>query len=191
MFPCSLILWPKPCFCYLMRKFAFSWGKNIIHKQQCTRMCRGVACKPRRQESVISKASLHADHPPMCLNCCVSAQWFNTAMLPSVKRWGIISATILFYLLWIQLELSLIFHFESAQRRGSHDLLCFYINTLRPSDKFMHRWFMSSLVKTIVCNICGAKPLSKPLESRCWTGVSYPLLSSPRGLFNVCTILSV
>ena len=56
---------------------------------------------------------------------------------------------------------------ESARRRGSHDLLCFYINTLRPSDKFMHRWFMSSLVKTIVCNICGAKPLSKPVET-CW-----------------------
>ena len=67
VFPCSLILWPKPCFCYLMRKFAFLWRKIIIHKQQCTRMCRGVACKPGRQESVISKASLHADHPPMCL----------------------------------------------------------------------------------------------------------------------------
>ena len=67
VFPCSLILWPKQCFCYLMRKFAFLWGKIIIHKQQCTRMCRGVACKPGRQESVISKASLHADHPPMCL----------------------------------------------------------------------------------------------------------------------------
>ena len=39
--------------------------------------------------------------------------------------------------------------------------------TLRPSDKFMHRWFMSSLVKTIVCNICGAKPLSKPVETLC------------------------
>ena len=67
VFPCSLILWSKQCFCYLMRKFAFLWGKIIIHKQQCTRMCRGVACKPGRQESVISKASLHADHPPMCL----------------------------------------------------------------------------------------------------------------------------
>ena len=46
VFPCSLILCPQPCFCYLMRKFAFLWGKITIHKQQCTRMCRGVACKP-------------------------------------------------------------------------------------------------------------------------------------------------
>ena len=83
MFPCSLILWPKPCFCYLMRKFAFLWGKIIIHKQQCTRMCRGVACKPGRQESVISKASLHADHPPMCLKllCKCTMIWYCNASL--------------------------------------------------------------------------------------------------------------
>ena len=67
VFPCSLLLWRKPCCCYLMRKFTFLWGRIIIHKQQCTQMCRGVACKPGRQESVISKASLLADHPPMCL----------------------------------------------------------------------------------------------------------------------------
>ena len=62
----------------------------------------GVACKPGLQASAIRKASLHADHPPMCLKCCVNAQKFNTAMLLSVKRWGIISVIILFYLLSIQ-----------------------------------------------------------------------------------------
>ena len=61
VFPCSLILWSKPCFCYLIRKLTFLWRKIIIQKQQCTRVCSGVACKPGRQKSVISKASLHAD----------------------------------------------------------------------------------------------------------------------------------
>ena len=28
VFPCSLILWPKPCFCYLMRKICIFMGKN-------------------------------------------------------------------------------------------------------------------------------------------------------------------
>ena len=28
----------------------------------------GVACKPGLQASAIRKTSLHADHPPMCLN---------------------------------------------------------------------------------------------------------------------------
>ena len=87
---------------------------------------------------------------------------------------------------------SLILLCESAQRRGSHDLLCFNINTLRPSDAFMHRWFMSSLVKTIVRSICRAKPLSKPSETHCLKGVSYPLLSSPKSLFKVRTeIISI
>ena len=62
----------------------------------------GVACKPGLQASAIRKASLYVDHPPMCLKCCVSGQKFNTAMLLSVKRWGIISVLILFYLLSIQ-----------------------------------------------------------------------------------------
>ena len=57
----------------------------------------GGACKPGLQASAIRKASLHADHPPICLKYCVSAQKFNTAMLLSVKRWGIISVIILFY----------------------------------------------------------------------------------------------
>ena len=62
----------------------------------------GVACKPGLQAIAIKKTSLHADHPPMCLKCCVSAQKYNTAMLLSVKRWGVISIIILFYLLSIQ-----------------------------------------------------------------------------------------
>ena len=152
-------------------------------------MCRGMACKPGRQESVISKASLHADHPPMCLKLlckCTMILYCNASFCKKVNYFC--HNFILFTLnsTWAKSHISLC---ESAQRRGSHDLLCFYINTLRPSDKFMHRWFMSSLVKTIVCNICGAKPLSQPVETRCYTGVSYPLLSSPRGLFNVCTYI--
>ena len=62
----------------------------------------GVACKPGLQASAIWKASLHADHPPLCLKYCVSAQYLNTAMLLSAKRRGIISVIILFYLLSIQ-----------------------------------------------------------------------------------------
>ena len=61
-----------------------------------------VACKPGLQASAIRKASLHADRPPMCLKLCVSAQKIDTAMLLSVKKWGIISVIILFYLLSIQ-----------------------------------------------------------------------------------------
>ena len=151
-----------------MRKFAFLWWKIIVHKQQCTRMCRGVACKPGRQESVISKASLHADHPPMCVKLlckCTMISYCNASLCKKVRHyfshnfvWFTLNST------WAKSHMSLC---ESAQRRGSHDLLCFYINTLRPSDKFMHRWFVSSLVKTTVCNIFGAKPLSKPVET-CW-----------------------
>ena len=62
----------------------------------------GVACKPGLQASAIRKASLHADHPPMCLKMLCKCTKFNTAMLLSVKRWGIISVIILFYLLSIQ-----------------------------------------------------------------------------------------
>ena len=56
-----------------------------------------VACKPGLQASAIRKASLHADHPPMCLKMLCKSTKFNTAMLLSVKRWGIISDIILFY----------------------------------------------------------------------------------------------
>ena len=38
-----------------------------------------------------------------------------------------------------------------------------------------------------MCSVCGAKPLSKPIETHYWTDVSYPLLSSPRSLFKVRT----
>ena len=48
--------------------------KNIIDKQECAQMCRGVACKLKWQESAISKASLHADRQPMYLKCRVNAQ---------------------------------------------------------------------------------------------------------------------
>ena len=129
VFPCSLILWLKPCFCYLMRKFAFLWWQIIIHKQQCTRMCRGMACKPGRQESVISKASLHADHPPMCLKLlckCTVIQYCSASLCK--KKWGIISATILFDLLWIQLELSLIFHYVNLLK--GEVLKTFCVSTL-------------------------------------------------------------
>ena len=147
MFPCSLILWSKPCFCYLIRKFAFLWGKIIIHKQQCTRMCRGLACKPGRQESAIIKVSLHADHPLMCLKLpckCTMIQYCNASLYKKVRHYfchDFVLSTL--NSSWDKSRISLC---ESAQRRGSHDLLCFYINTLRPSDKFVHHWFMSSLV---------------------------------------------
>ena len=62
---------------------------------------------------------------------------------------------------------SLISLCESAQRRGSHDLLCFHITTLRPRDAFMHRWFMSSLVWTIVCSICRANCCQRISEKTC------------------------
>ena len=147
MFPCSLILWSKPCFCYLIRKFAFLLGKIIIHKQQCTRMCRGVACKPGgRKVQLVRWACMPTIH--WCVwNCYVSAQWFNTATLPSIKKvrhyfcHNFVLSTL--NSSWEKSRISLC---ESAQRIGSHALLCFYINTLRPSDKFVHHWFMSSLV---------------------------------------------
>ena len=62
----------------------------------------GVACKPGLQASAIRKASLHADHPPMCLKMLCKCTKIITAMLLSVKRWDIISVLILFYLLSIQ-----------------------------------------------------------------------------------------
>ena len=45
-------------------------------------MWRGVACKPGWQESAIGKASLHADHPPMCLKmpCLQVHSHYNDAM---------------------------------------------------------------------------------------------------------------
>ena len=107
--PRSSMLWSKSCFCFSIRKIAFLWEKNIIHKQQCAEMCRGVACKPGRQESTIKQAILHADHLPMCLKCRVSAQWFNTAMLPSVHKWCIISAVVCFIYFEFKLNL-LLYH---------------------------------------------------------------------------------
>ena len=32
------------------------------------------------------------------------------------------------------------------------------VSILRPSDAYIHRWFMSSFIQTIVCSICGTKP---------------------------------
>ena len=58
----------------------------------------GMNCKPGRQESAISKASVRADHPPMCLKCRISAQQFNVvAMIFSIKRWGIIMSAIVMF----------------------------------------------------------------------------------------------
>ena len=74
-------------------------------------------------------------------------QRFNATMLLSVKRWGIISAMVLFYLLSIQ---SLILLCKSAQRRGSQDLLCFYINTLRARQN--GRRFPGDIFKLIFLN---------------------------------------
>ena len=34
MVPRSLMLWSKPCFCYLIRKFAFLWQKNYNYKRR-------------------------------------------------------------------------------------------------------------------------------------------------------------
>ena len=152
MFPCSLILWSKPCFCYLIRKLAFLWGKIIIHKH-CLLSSNALGCvggwlvsRGGRKVQLVRWACMPTIH--WCVwNCHVSAQWFNTAMLPSIKWWGIISCHdfVLSTLnsSWDKSRISLC---ESAQRRGSHDLLCFYINILRLSDKFVHHWFMSSLV---------------------------------------------
>ena len=51
-------------------------------------------------------------------------------MLPSIKMWGIISAMVLFYLL-LNSKLSLfILLCESAQRKGSHHLVCFHSQIL-------------------------------------------------------------
>ena len=126
--PCSLILWSKPCFCYLIRKFAFLWGKIMIHKQQCTRMCRGwLVSRGGRKVQLVRRACMPTIH--WCVwNCRVSAQWFNTAMLPSIKRWGIISAMILFYLLWIHLEISLVFHYVNLPK--GEVLMTFCVSTL-------------------------------------------------------------
>ena len=85
--PFSLMLWSKSYFVICFEKLYFS-GKNITNQQQLR--CRGVACKPGRQESEIRRAYLPTIH--RCVQkYCVSAQQFNTAIIPSVTRqiWGI------------------------------------------------------------------------------------------------------
>ena len=63
-------------------------GKKVIHQQQCAQMCGGVACKPGRQDSAISKASLHADHPSMCLKMlckCTINQSCNASLCEKAR----------------------------------------------------------------------------------------------------------
>ena len=50
----------------------------------------GMACKPGRQASAISKASLHADHPPMCLQklCkCTIIYYYNASLCKKVRHY--------------------------------------------------------------------------------------------------------
>ena len=77
--------------------------------------------------------------------------WFETLSSPLWRHRDVLKMEALFlpWFCFIYFEFkakSLISSCESAQRRGSHDFLCFCINTLTPSDAFMHCWFMSSLV---------------------------------------------
>ena len=42
------------------------------------------------------------------------------------------------------------------------------INTLRPSDAYLHQETGSSLVQTMACRLDGAKSLSEPMLDYCW-----------------------
>ena len=54
-------------FLLLDSKICIFVGKNYNSYTAMRSNAGGVACKPGLQASAIRKASLHADHPPMCL----------------------------------------------------------------------------------------------------------------------------
>ena len=78
-FPVVLCCSRNRVFVIWFESLHFCENKIITDKQQCAQMCRGVACKPGGQESAIRKASLHADHPPMCpkmrCECTIPTRW--------------------------------------------------------------------------------------------------------------------
>ena len=41
------------------------------------------------------------------------------------------------------------------------------VKLLRPSDAYMHRWTMATLVQIMPCRLNGAKPLSEPMLAYC------------------------
>ena len=126
--PRSLILWSKLCFRYLIKKFVFSW-ENIIHKQQCVQMCRGAACKQGRQESAISKASMHADHPPMCLKMlckCKMIEYCNASLYKKVRHYFCHD----FVLFTLNSKLSLVFYYVNLSKREVLMTFCVSISTL-------------------------------------------------------------
>ena len=123
----SLMLCSKSCFCYLIRKFAFLWEKIIIHKQQCARMCMAVACKPGRQDSAISKASLHASHPPMCLKMpckCTMIDQCNGSLCKKCKALFLLWFCFIFF----NSKLSLVFHYVNLPK--GEVLMTFCVSTL-------------------------------------------------------------
>ena len=122
----SLILCPNRAFVIWFENLHFV-GKIVIHKQQCAQMCRGVACKLRRQESAIGKASLHADHPPMYLimPCKCTMIWYCNSSLCKKGSHYFCHGFVLFTL---NSKLSFLIHYVNLLKGGV--LMTFCVSTL-------------------------------------------------------------
>ena len=101
--------------------------KTVIHKQHCAQMCGTVACKLGRQESAISKASLHADNVRMCLKMlckCIIIGYCNASLCQKVRhyfRHG-------FVLFTFNSKLSLLFYYVNLPK--GEVLMTFCVSTL-------------------------------------------------------------
>ena len=109
----------------------------------------GVACKPGLQASAIRKASLHADRPPMCLKMmckCTKIQYCNASLCKNVRHYF----RHYFVLFTFNLMLSFLFYYVTLPKGELLVNLCVKLTEaewrLRPSDAYIHRWFMSSFI---------------------------------------------
>ena len=96
-------------------------------------------------ERSISKASLHADHPPKCLKMlckCTIIQYCNASLCKKVRHYF----SRYFVLFTFNSKRSFLFYNVNLPKGEVLVNVCFYINWLRPSDAHMrrksnHHWF--------------------------------------------------
>ena len=83
----------------------------------------GVACKPGLQASAIRKASLHADHPPMCLKMlckCTIIKYCNASLCKNVRHYF----RHYFVLFTFNSMLSFLFHYVNLNKGELFVNLC-------------------------------------------------------------------
>ena len=89
--------WSPVVWCCSRNRVFVTWfenlhfcGKNYNSYTAIRSNAGGVACKLGLQASAIRKASLHADHPPMCLKMlckCTIIQYCNASLCKKLRHY--------------------------------------------------------------------------------------------------------